>query len=116
LWIHSPVLWIQSPVWMFEISNITSGEEILKSTLFYKVCYVLHSGIRNSIFLTKIYSSPTKNLYWFVNLEVCFLMSYCICHFPAVKLKTYWRIILFGDFFKTTFNTLQLWSGRIQGI
>ncbi len=32
---------------MFEISNITSGEEIVKSTLFVKVCYVLYSGIKN---------------------------------------------------------------------
>jgi hypothetical protein len=37
LWIHSPVLWILSPVWMFEISNITSGKEIVESTPFCKM-------------------------------------------------------------------------------
>jgi hypothetical protein len=31
---------------MFENSNITSGEVIVKSTLFCKVCYVLYSGIK----------------------------------------------------------------------
>ena len=30
-----------------QISNITSGEEIVKSTMFSKVCYVLYSGIKN---------------------------------------------------------------------
>jgi hypothetical protein len=31
----------------FEISNITSGEEIVKSTLFCEVRYVLYSGINS---------------------------------------------------------------------
>ncbi len=30
----------------FVQANVTSGEEIVKSTLFCKVCYVLYSGIK----------------------------------------------------------------------
>jgi hypothetical protein len=40
------VLNLQHPAVMFETSNITRGEEIVKSTLFCKVYYVLYSGIK----------------------------------------------------------------------
>jgi hypothetical protein len=50
---------------MFGIYNITSGKEIVKSTLFCKVRYVLYSGIKRTALLVSCRSllmSPCRSL------------------------------------------------------
>ncbi len=48
-----------------QISNITSGEEIVKSTLFCKVCYVLYSGIKKAMRYMTCSEKYKKTVYKF---------------------------------------------------
>jgi hypothetical protein len=54
-----------------------------------------------------MYSS--RSILVFITFQIVLLMSYCICHFSAVTLKTYWRNNTYWKFIqnKITFNTLQ---------